>query len=133
MKGRKRIGVFLLLLVAASLVLAACGGGSEDEEDMAPCADEANVEGVTVEQRSDGYYAIVGGHYPDSCTRVSDVDQKVEGDTISITVCTASPPGAMCAQMITPFELEILLETGGQEAGEYRVDVNGVTTTFVLE
>ncbi|MEA3439414.1 MAG: hypothetical protein U9R58_03950 [Chloroflexota bacterium] len=132
MKFSTKVRSVSLLLIVVCFVLVACSSGKDEAE--TPCADLANVEGVTVEQRSDGAYAVVSGYYPDACTRVSNVDQEVQVDKMEITICTASPPGLMCAQMITPFELEILLETGGLESGEYTVAVNGIASAaFTIE
>ena len=116
----------LLLLIVVSLLLVACSSGEDevDAESKVPCTDLAIVESVAVEHRSGGSYAIVTVVYPDSCTRVSDMQQEVQGDTMEITICTARPPGVACAQMIAQVELEILLETGGLESGEYTVVVN---------
>jgi hypothetical protein len=136
MKSLTKPRSVLLLLVVVSLVLVACSSGDDEDAagSKAPCTDLAMVEGVTVEHRSGGSYAIVTVVYPDSCTRVSDMHQEVQGDTIEITICTARPPGVACAQMIAQVELEILLETGGLESGEYTVVVNDTaSTTFAIE
>ncbi len=136
MKSLYKTRFVLLILVVVSLVLVACSSSEDEEksESNAPCTDLAIVEDVTVEQRSGGSYAIVTVVYPDSCTRVSDMRQEVQGDTIEITICTARPPDVMCAQMIAQVELDILLETGGLESGAYTVVVNDTASaTFAIE
>jgi len=91
------------------------------------------IDGVTVEARAGEYYAVISGNLPDACSSPDDVEQSEGGTTISLTV-TASRPGAVgCAQVLTPFTEEVLLDTDGLEPGEYTVNVNGeVSTTFTL-
>jgi inhibitor of cysteine peptidase len=92
------------------------------------------VDAVTLEQRENHYYAVINGFYPDACTKVSSVEQVVEENTISITLLTDRPPDLMCAAMLTPFNIDVLLTTGGLMPQEYNVVVNeGPSTTFLLE
>ena len=94
----------------------------------------AMVDRVTVELRDINYYATINGNYPDACTRISSVEQVIEGTTIKLTLLTARPEGLMCAMMVTPFTVDILLTTGGLMPGEFSVTVNeGPSTTFTLE
>jgi hypothetical protein len=88
---------------------------------------------VVVEERDGEYYAVITGHTPDACSTIDGVEQSVDGNTISLTVTASRPGDLMCAQMLTPFTEEVLLETEGLEPGEYTVDVNGErSTTFTL-
>jgi hypothetical protein len=129
----KMMSVFLLLIFIC-LAFVACSSSEDEAESEVLCTDLASVDGVTVAQQSGGTYAVVSGFFPDACTQVSDVGQQVQEDRFEITICTASPPDMMCAQMITPFELEILLETGGLEPGEYNVVVNNTASaTFMIQ
>ena len=73
------------------------------------------------------YYARVAGHYPDACSEISEVVQTVEGNTIHVTIYSTRPEGMVCAQMLTPFTEEILLDTEGLEPGEYTVIVTRIT------
>ena len=138
--NRKRGSIWRTIIAVTVLVLlVACGGTSETQDPDAenPVGEEvtyAMVDSVTVEPRENQFYAIVTGNYPDPCTSISSVDQIVEDDTISITLLTDSPADVMCAAVLTPFTIDILLTTGGLGPGEYSVMVNeGPSTTFVLE
>ena len=128
-----------IIAVTVLVLLVACGGSSETQDPDAenPAGEEvtyAMVDSVTAEQRENQFYAIVTGNYPDPCTSISSVDQIVEDDIISITLLTDSPADVMCAAVLTPFTIDILLTTGGLGPGEYSVMVNeGPSTTFVLE
>ena len=129
----------MILTLTFLVLLVACGGALETQEpdSASPPGQDvtlAMTESVAVEQRDNQFYAIVTGNYPDPCTSISSVDQIVEDDTISITLLTDSPADVMCAAVLTPFTIDVLLTTGGLGPGEYSVIVNeGPSTTFVLE
>ena len=129
----------IFIAVTVLVLLAACGGTSEtqDPDSESPVGEEvtlAMVDSVTVEQRDNQFYAMVTGNYPDPCTSISSVEQIAEGNTISITLLTDRPADLMCAAVLAPFTIDILLTTGGLVPGEYSVIVNeGPSTTFVLE
>ncbi len=122
----------IILLLVSSLILAACGGIESQENSSTTSGTPAMVDGVSVDVKNNHYYAAVNGNYPDSCTRISDVHQEIDGDTIRFILTTGKPADLMCAQMITPFTVDLLIETGGLLPGEYTVDVNGIATTFTL-
>lgn len=126
------MGVVLLLVAACTSTPAPEGNASESAA-AEPNGDLAIVQSVTVGQREGHYYATITGDYPDACTYVSSVEQEVEGSTISINIRTQSPPDVMCAAVITPFTVDVLLATGGLMPGNYTVVVNdGPSTTFAL-
>lgn len=132
--------LYLLSLLIVVCMLAACTssperqGNADSERPQGGSGTSAMVDSVTVEQRDNHYYAVVNGFYPDACTYVSSIEQSVEGNTISITLLTDRPADVMCAMMVTPFTVDILLTTGGLMSQEYSVHVNdGPSTTFTLE
>lgn len=127
----KQKAIYLILASAIGAVLLV-GCASAAEETAAPEGTQAMVEAVTVESREGQFYARVEGNYPDACTRVSDVQQTFDGSTFQIVLMVDRPPDLMCAQVITPFTVDILLETGGVAPGEYEVDVNGITAAVSL-
>ena len=129
MEKKFRLGVILFLIPLVLLI--ACSEDSQvDESESSNVA--AMVDGVVVEFQGNHYYAIVNGFYPDSCTQISEVQQEVEGSTFNLTLSTAKPSDLMCAQMITEFQVSLLLETGGLLPGEYAVEVNERFTNFTL-
>lgn len=130
MKEFRTTFIYLLVLTAALFIMTAC----------TTAADSGQVDGqlafpddVAVVERMEHSYANVRGHYPDACSRISDVQQSVEGSSINIVLYVDRPADMMCAQMLTPFEVDILLETGGLAPGEYTVTVNEArTATFMI-
>jgi hypothetical protein len=133
-KGRSL--VLLTLLVVSSLLLASCDSVSQTQEPTSATDREgtsAIVESVSIEEMMAHQYAVVNGSYPDACTKISNVEQVIEGNTFTITLYTDKPAGLSCAQMISPFTVNILLELGGQAPGDYTVNVNdSVSTVFTI-
>jgi len=76
---------------------------------------------------------IARGNLPDACTRIDDITVNREGNTFMVTITTLRPAGAVCAQVVTPFEEVVALDVVGLEAGTYTVNVNGITGTFQLQ
>ena len=129
---KTRIWIMTFLVLTLCLILVSCASSETQVSESSAAGTPAIVEGVSVDFRNAHYYALVTGTYPDACTRISDVDQVVSGNTITIALSTAAPEDLMCAQMLSPFGIDLLIATGGLLPGEYTLDVNGVTTTFTL-
>jgi uncharacterized protein YcfL len=122
--------ILLLALLTFSLMLAACT--SQTEEPAAASEPEGNlalVDSAAIEELNAHQYVVVKGNYPDACTKVSNVDQTVEGNTFTIDLYTDKPGDLVCAQMLSPFSVNILLETGGLVRGDYTVNVNNSAST----
>ena len=129
---KTRIWIMTSLVLVLSLILVACASSETQVSEVSDAGTPAIVEGVSVDFRNAHYYALVTGTYPDTCTRISDIDQVTSGNTITITLSTAAPEDMMCAQMLSPFGVDLLIPTGGLLPGEYTVDINGVTAAFSL-
>ena len=128
----KRFSIPFVLVMAALLLLIACTPEAQGESSTTGDGTPAMVDGVVVETISEHQYAIIDGFYPDPCTRISNVEQTVDGSRISISLSTDSPDDLMCAQMLTQYEISILLETGGLAPGEYTVVVSDREASFSI-
>jgi len=132
----RKINVMLDIFIVF-VMLTACSSTPEAQENATadgPGGTLAMVDSVTVELKDNHYYAVIYGNYPDPCSRISSVEQVAEGDTFNLTLFTKSPEDVMCAMMLTPFTVNILLTTGGFVPGEFSVIVNeGPSTSFTLE
>ena len=124
----------LLLLVFSGLVLAACGRGTEETPLPEGCDGVTWGSSIQVEERPEGYTLLVEGNYPDACSTVCGSVQTVEGNEINIDLFSSRPEGEICAQMLTPFQIEVALDTEGLDPGEYTVSLNEdhAETTFTL-
>lgn len=76
---------------------------------------------------------VIHGYLPDSCTQVDTVTTKVIQQTFYVTVATVRPGQLECAQMLVSFKEVVTLETNSLAAGNYTINVNGVTGTFTLK
>ena len=77
--------------------------------------------------------ATINGDFPDGCTTLGAVQQERIGNVINMTIGTSRPAGSMCTQALVPFTENVSVDIYGLPAGEYTVNVNGVTTTFTLD
>ena len=134
--GKLNLMIFIIIFTQ----IAACANSPKTQGNVntegldGGSATPAVVDGVTVELRDNHDYAVVNGNYPDACSHISSVEQAVDSSTISITLLTERPSDLMCATMLTPFTIDVLLTTGGLMPQEYTVVVNeGPSTTFKLE
>ena len=135
MSGKLRISyalwVNMIILVLSSLALGACGSVNLSN-DLGSQAKVSRVEVNRQEGNPPRYFVLVSGQLPDGCTEISDVDQQVQGRTIRVTVYTTRADEAMCTQATVPFQERIELGVDGLSAGQYALEVNGVTATLNL-
>jgi inhibitor of cysteine peptidase len=123
--------VNVIILIVSGLALGACGSVNLSND----LSSQAKVSRVEVDRQQGNppqYSVVVSGQLPDGCTEISDVDQQVQGRTIRVTVFTARDGEAMCTQATVPFQERIELEVDGLSAGQYALEVNGVTATLNL-
>lgn len=74
--------------------------------------------------------AIVRGNLTESCAKFGDTQTSYASNTFHIKLLKVSPTDRGCAQVITPYEQTIPLNTTGLTPGTYTVVANGVSTTF---
>lgn len=147
-------------LAVLLLWLAACGGAQGDEPAVEPDLDapvsaddpdqtvpedvdetdyvfgEANVDDVQVnimESFPVQVSVTVSGFLTDGCTEIDETAVTRTDNTFDVHVTTKRPAAAVCTQELAPFEESVPLDVLDLPAGEYTIDVNGVTTTFTLD
>ena len=137
LKPISKLNMIIAIIVFTMLVACTSSSGTQaipGSESPEKNGNPAMVDSVTIEQRDKHFYAVINGFYPDACTYVSSVDQVVKDNTINIRLLTDRPAEVMCATMLTPFTVDILLTIGGLMPQEYTVVVNeGPSTTLLLE
>lgn len=127
------IGVVLLAIIIVVVVRK-----GKDVTDQNFVIGEASVSGLVLNLQESfpvGVVASVSGTLPDGCTELGDVVQNrdLQGNFI-VTLQTKRPLDAMCTQVLSEFNTNIIIEgTAGLSAGEYVVIVNGVRETFIFE
>lgn len=73
----------------------------------------------------------IRGYQPDSCQFPVEVDQSVDGNTITLEIYRELPPNVRCAEAIVPYESNINL--GSFDPGDYVIDVNGTIVEVSLQ
>ena len=123
-----------IMITAAIVVLVAVSGCALYSDNLVKV--DANVEDIDIvllESFPLQARVIARGSFSDSCTRVAEIETLSGSYGFNITVRTARPADAQCAQVITPFEETIPLDIRGFAACNYTVTVNGVSETFELQ
>ena len=87
---------------------------------------------LTLESFPVQVFVIASGYLPNPCTEIYQITQEREGKTFFITIETYCSQ-EVCIQVIAPFKETIPLDVYGLPAGTYKVEVNGVQGTFILE
>lgn len=91
-----------------------------------------SIQIVTLESFPVQIQVIAKGYLPDGCTEINEIKNESEGNAFNITISTKRPKDAFCTQAIKSFTETIPLEVRGLKAGNYTVNVNGVTGSFEL-
>jgi inhibitor of cysteine peptidase len=108
------------------------GQGDNEEEYTYGTATVENIQIMTLESFPVQIHVLAEGYLPDGCTEVYTITTEREGNTFNVNISTKRPKDAICTQEIVPFNETISLEVQGLKAGNYTVNVNGVTGSFEL-
>jgi hypothetical protein len=76
--------------------------------------------------------AVVRGQLADACTTIAGAIVEAQGQTFVITLQTNRPADQMCAQVLTPFEQVVPLDTLDSATGAYEVRAGDVVESFTL-
>lgn len=95
-------------------------------------ANVENIQIMTLESFPVQIQVIANGYLPDGCTEIDEIKNEREGNVFNINISTKRPKDAICTQAIESFTETIPLEVRGLKAGNYTVNVNGVTGSFEL-
>jgi inhibitor of cysteine peptidase len=131
---RRRIPLFLACLIIAAY-LAACGPQPTQIPPGSLLSGKAAVNEIDIlilESFPVQVNVVARGHLPDNCTEIDEIRQERDRQAFQVTIATVRPAAAACTQALEPFEEIISLDVYGLPAGNYTVDVNGVTGTLQL-
>ncbi|HII93165.1 MAG TPA: protease inhibitor I42 family protein [Methanosarcina sp.] len=91
-----------------------------------------SVQIVTLESFPVQIQVIAKGYLPDGCTEIDEIKNESKGNVFNINIGTKRPKDAICTQATKNFTETIPLEVRGLKAGNYTVNVNGMTESFEL-
>lgn len=78
-------------------------------------------------------FVYIKGGLADGCTTFNDLTVERIGNVVDITVTTLRPRGAICTQVYDFFERNVALGSDFTSGQTYTVQVNDMTTIFVMQ
>ncbi len=75
---------------------------------------------------------VAKGYIQASCAKITDVSQKRDSNTFTVTLNTFQQTDIICSDIEAPYQQSIDLDTAGLKAGTYTVVVDGVSKQFTL-
>jgi hypothetical protein len=100
-----------------------------------PVSREAQVQSVEIQMTNTvpvQVNAVLHGVLTEACATLGESQVEYASNTFHITVYALSRTDIGCAQVTTPFEITIPLNTQDLPAGSYTVIANGVSAVFTL-
>ncbi len=118
------------------LVLTACALATPVPIQAPITSHEAQVQSVDIQVMATNppqVNAVVRGNLSESCATLAPTQVSYASNAFEIKVYAVSPTDRGCAQITTPFETTIALDTTDLPAGNYTVTANGVSAVFALQ
>ncbi len=106
--------------------------GTDGKEYTYSTATVESIQIMTLESFPVQIRVVTEGYLPDGCTEIDEITTKREGNTFNVNISTRRPKDAICTEAIVPFSETIPLDVQGLKAGNYTVNVNGITGSFEL-
>ena len=149
-KSVKCVEIIALFLLVCTVILYGCvdegqsnmttepANNTSDEQGtigddyLYGAANVANIQIMILESFPVQVQVVAEGYLPDCCTEIGEITTQREENAFNINISTKRPKDAMCTQAIVPFSKTIPLEVQGLKAGNYIVNVNGITGSFEL-
>lgn len=135
-RSAKTVRLIVILSVVFAVTLSGCVENEQNnttgEEYTYDMANIESIDILTLESFPVQINVIAEGYLPDGCTEIDNISKEKEGNNFNITITTKRPKDAICTQAIESFNETIPLEVKGLSAGNYTVNVNGVTGSFEL-
>lgn len=135
-KSAKSVRMIAILFAIFTVAFSGCVEDEQNnttgEEYTYGIANVENINILTLESFPVQINVIAEGYLPDGCTEIDEINTEREGNNFNITITTKRPKDAICTQAIEDFKETIPLEVQGLRAGNYTVNVNGVTGSFEL-
>jgi inhibitor of cysteine peptidase len=129
----KKITIVTLLLLTAFLLMGCAASEPDSPANGAGGATVDSAELFIMESFPVQVSLLISGNLADGCTTIREIRQERSGAEFTVTVVTERDPEAICTMALVPFAERIALEVEGLAAGDYTVNVHGVTADFRLD
>jgi inhibitor of cysteine peptidase len=118
-----------------ALLISACSATGDTGEIVVGMAPVDTVDVMMLQSLPTQIQVVATGVLPDACTEIGETTVQQDGNRFEIEMLTHSNlfQDQACAQVVAPYEETIPLDVAGLAAGEYVVEVNGVTDSFTLD
>ncbi len=149
-KSIKCIKIAAVLFLTCIVALSGCVDKGQNNTDTKPVNNTTGDQGTNEDKYTYGtatvesiqimtlesfpvqIRVVTEGYLPDGCTEIDEITAKREGNTFNVNISTRRPKDAICTEAIVPFSETIPLDVHGLKAGNYTVNVNGITGSFEL-
>lgn len=136
--SRRVSAVLVLILVTVGLAACSVAAANSPEQPSAdtglrpvPVSDVSVQVGVGSPIPVD---LFISGSWPDLCAQLAEITQRLEGDTIVISIlASVADPDCPPDYLGLPFRIALPLNAVQLPEGEYLVEVNGVSKRLSLE
>jgi predicted small secreted protein len=126
------------LLAALSFAVTACTGeaGADDDSTTGPgrlqraAAYVENVQFIFMESYPVQVRATIVGTVPTPCHEAVAEVTATDGDTVTVDVYSLVDPGAVCAEVLEPFEVTV--DIGSFETGDYTLTIGDARYPFTI-
>jgi hypothetical protein len=105
---------------------------TESSKPLITTAEIDSLEILTSDQTADKVPVKLRGVFPNTCSRLDDINVERDGDTFILRVQSIQELGDECSQEVVPFEETVILDVTGLEAGSYNVRANDRQVSFEL-
>jgi acetolactate synthase regulatory subunit len=125
----------LAFVVACGFLAAGCPETTQPTPPGGTRIEPISIDSVDVailESAPPQAVAHVTGVIGDGCSELNGVEQKRDGNTVTVTITRTRPVDAICTQIAKLYDANIHLN-GAFPAGNYVVKVNGVTKAFATQ
>lgn len=123
----------LIVFITVSMLIFVLGCQSSDQEEFQIKPAPIHEVNATVLMSLPPQVSIyIKGGLSDGCTTFHGLETERSGNIITITVTTQRPRDAACTQVYGYFERDVNLGTDFISGETYTVNVNDMSTSFVM-
>ena len=125
----KRFIIFFAIFIL--IYMFGCQSSDEDKLQIKP-APIHEVNATVLMSLPPQVSIYIKGGLSDGCTTFHGLETERDGNTVTITITTQRPRDAICTQVYGYFERDVNLGTGFVSGENYIVNVNDMSTSFVM-